>query len=62
MAMQALVTTEWLASELGADDLRVLDATYFGSVPGGPGGDPAADFGRHPIRIADVKHWIAAGT
>lgn len=42
--MDALVTTEWLANELGANDLRVVDATYFGSVPGGPGGDPAADY------------------
>ena len=28
--MDALVTTEWLANELGANDLRVVDATYFG--------------------------------
>lgn len=27
--MDALVTTEWLARELGAEDLAVLDATYF---------------------------------
>ncbi|MCH4893824.1 MULTISPECIES: 3-mercaptopyruvate sulfurtransferase [unclassified Sphingomonas] len=27
--MQSLVTTEWLAGELGANDLRVVDATYF---------------------------------
>jgi thiosulfate/3-mercaptopyruvate sulfurtransferase len=27
--MDPLVTTEWLAGELGAQDLRVLDATYF---------------------------------
>ncbi|MEO5493187.1 MAG: sulfurtransferase [Sphingomonas sp.] len=42
--MDALVTTEWLANELGADDLRVVDATYFGSVPGGPGGDARAQY------------------
>ena len=36
--MDALVTTDWLANELGATDLRVVDATYLGSVPGGPGG------------------------
>jgi len=42
--MDALVTTEWLAGELGADDLRVVDATYFGSVPGGPGGDARAQY------------------
>lgn len=27
--MDSLVTTEWLANELGANDLRVVDATYF---------------------------------
>lgn len=27
--MDMLVSTEWLASELGASDLRVVDATYF---------------------------------
>ncbi|MBR0553093.1 3-mercaptopyruvate sulfurtransferase [Stakelama marina] len=27
--MDYLVTTEWLAAELGADDLRILDASYF---------------------------------
>ena len=42
--MDALVTTEWLANELGANDLRVVDATYFGSVPGSPDGDPVANF------------------
>lgn len=27
--MESLVTTEWLASQLGANDLRIVDATYF---------------------------------
>ena len=27
--MESLVTTEWLAGELGANDLRVVDASYF---------------------------------
>jgi len=27
--MDALVSTEWLAGELGASDLRIVDATYF---------------------------------
>ena len=27
--MDSLVTTDWLANELGANDLRVVDATYF---------------------------------
>ena len=30
--MESLVSTEWLAGELGADDLRVIDATIF--LPG----------------------------
>lgn len=42
--MDALVTTEWLAGELGAADLRVVDATYFGSVPGGPHRDARAEY------------------
>lgn len=42
--MDALVTTEWLAAELGAADLRVVDATYFGSVPGGPGRNARAEY------------------
>lgn len=39
--MDALVTTEWLAGELGASDLRVVDATY---VDGSLGRDPAAEY------------------
>jgi thiosulfate/3-mercaptopyruvate sulfurtransferase len=27
--MDSLVSTEWLASELGAADLRIIDATFF---------------------------------
>ena len=42
--MDALVTTEWLAGEFGAADLRVVDATYFGSVPGGPARDARAEY------------------
>lgn len=42
--MDALVTTQWLADELGASDLRVVDATYFGSVPGAPGRDARAEY------------------
>lgn len=36
--MDALVTTEWLANELGANDLRVVDATLL------PSGSAAADY------------------
>ncbi|HVF94845.1 MAG TPA: sulfurtransferase [Sphingomonas sp.] len=39
--MEALVTTEWLASELGATDLRIVDATYLAADAGR---DPAADY------------------
>src|SRR3569623_1595247 len=41
--MDALVTTEWLADELGAGDLRVVDATFYPAVPGAPAGDAAAE-------------------
>ncbi len=36
--MDALVTTEWLANELGANDLRIVDATYV------DGRDAAAEY------------------
>lgn len=39
--MDALVSTEWLANELGASDLRVVDATLF--LPGSDR-DPAAEY------------------
>lgn len=39
--MDALVTTQWLASELSAPDLRILDATWF--LPA-EGRDAAAEF------------------
>ncbi len=39
--MEALVTTEWLASELGATDLRIVDATYLAPDAGR---DAAADY------------------
>lgn len=32
--MDALVTTEWLAGELGASDLRIVDATYVDAATG----------------------------
>ncbi|MDB5687898.1 MAG: 3-mercaptopyruvate sulfurtransferase [Rhizorhabdus sp.] len=31
--MEKLVSTEWLANDLGANDLRVVDATYFALDP-----------------------------
>lgn len=39
--MDALVSTEWLAGELGANDLRVVDATYFATDPDR---DPQAEY------------------
>lgn len=39
--MDALVTTEWLANELSAPDLRIVDATYFA---GDPSRNAAADY------------------
>ena len=39
--MESLVSTEWLAGELGADDLRVIDATIF--LPGA-GRDAGAEY------------------
>ncbi len=44
--MDALVTTEWLAGELRASDLRIVDATYF--LPADDR-DPAADYERAHI-------------
>ena len=38
--MDSLVTTEWLANELGANDLRIVDATYI--LDGSR--DPAAEY------------------
>ncbi|CAN5622874.1 3-mercaptopyruvate sulfurtransferase [soil metagenome] len=42
--MDSLVTTEWLAGELGANDLRVVDATYFTALPGEAPRDAAAEY------------------
>ncbi len=42
--MDALVTTDWLAGELGATDLIVLDASYTSTLPGAPPRAPRAEF------------------
>jgi thiosulfate/3-mercaptopyruvate sulfurtransferase len=42
--MDALVSTEWLAGELGAADLIVLDATYTSTLPGAPPRNPRAEY------------------
>ncbi len=39
--MELLVSTEWLAKEIGASDLRIVDATWL--MPGGDR-DPAAEY------------------
>lgn len=41
--MDALVTTQWLAGEMGAGDLRIVDATYFANFPGEAPRDAAAE-------------------
>lgn len=59
--MDMLVSTEWLAGELGAPDLRVVDATYF--LPGG--GDAAAlyEAGHIPGAVyMDLENLVDAGT
>ena len=43
--MELLVTTEWLANELGASDLRIVDATKF-----------MADAGRNPAAEYEAGH------
>ena len=43
--MDALVTTEWLAGELQASDLRIVDATYF-----------SADHGRDAMAEYEAAH------
>jgi len=42
--MDALVTTDWLANELGASDLRVVDATYLLPQPGETARDARAEY------------------
>ena len=56
--MDALVTTEWLAGELGARDLRVLDATF---VAAGTGRNARAEYdaghipGARFLDLADLR-------
>lgn len=56
--MESLVSTDWLASELEASDLRIVDATY---VLAADGRDPRAEFDKAHIPhavffdIADIS-------
>lgn len=56
--MDILVSTDWLAGELGATDLRIVDASYFALDPNR---DPQADYdaGHIPgaifLNLADLK-------
>ena len=42
--MDSLVTTGWLAANLGSHDLVVADATFYPAIPGSPAGDPRAEY------------------
>ncbi len=42
--MEPLVSAAWLADQLGAPDLRVLDASYDALLPGEPPRDHAAEY------------------
>lgn len=60
--MERLVSTEWLAAELGANDLVVLDATLH--LPDSPRNSPA-EFGTAHIpsaRFLDLSSFIDAGS
>jgi len=52
--MDGLVTTEWLADALGADDLVLLDATYTSTLPGAAKQDPRAEFAQGHIPGAQL--------
>lgn len=58
MAMDGLVSTEWLA---GAPHALVLDATYTSTIPGSPPRDPRAEFEAEHIagaRFLDLDSLI----
>lgn len=61
--MDALVTTEWLAAELGRPDLLVLDASYTATLPGSPPNDPKAKFAAGHVpgaRLLDLDTLVDA--
>ena len=58
--MDILISTDWLATQLGQDDLKILDASLF--LPGTPR-DPRAEFeAAHPGPGVDVQFvpWASA--
>jgi len=61
--MDALVTTDWLAAQLGADGLVVLDATYTSTLPGSAKQDPRAEYAAGHIsgaRLLDLDTLVDA--
>jgi thiosulfate/3-mercaptopyruvate sulfurtransferase len=62
--MHALVSTEWLAANLAAPGLRILDASYHVGLPGEAPRDAAADFAAGHIPGAtfmDLAGFAAPG-
>lgn len=60
--MESLVSTEWLANELGASDLRIVDASYH--LPAA-GRDPLAEYqgGHIPGAVfMDLKELVDSGS
>jgi thiosulfate/3-mercaptopyruvate sulfurtransferase len=63
--MEALVTTPWLAGEIGAPDLLLLDATYTSTLPGAAPRDPQAEFAAGHIpgaRFLDLDGLVDAAS
>ena len=57
--MHALVPTEWLAANLAAPGLRILDASYHVGLPGEPPRDAAAEFAAGHIPGATFMNLAA---
>lgn len=62
--MDGLVTTAWLAENLGADDIVLLDATYTSTIPGSARQDPRAEYAAGHIPgalLLDLDTLVDAG-